>query len=234
VALGATPADAYRKAREGDPVSAFGGVAAFNRPVDGETAKEIGSTFMEVIVAPGFTPDAVEELGRKKALRLLDIGPLGAGAPEVMEVRKIVGGLLYQERDLGRIADVRALRVASKRAPTAEEYDALAFAWKVAKHTKSNAIVYARADRTVGVGAGQMSRVDSVKIGAMKAVLPLAGTVIASDAFFPFRDGIDEAAKSGVTAVIQPGGSVKDEEVVTAANEHNMAMVLTGMRHFRH
>jgi phosphoribosylaminoimidazolecarboxamide formyltransferase/IMP cyclohydrolase len=234
VALGVSPADAYRKAREGDPVSAFGGVAAFNRAVDGETAKEIGATFMEVIVAPGFTPEAVEELGRKKALRLLDIGPLGTGAPEVMEVRKIVGGLLYQERDLGRIPDVRALRVGTKRTPTAEEYDALAFAWKVTKHTKSNAIVYARADRTVGVGAGQMSRVDSVKIGAMKAVLPLTGTVIGSDAFFPFRDGIDEAAKAGVTAVIQPGGSVKDDEVVAAANEHGMAMIFTAMRHFRH
>jgi phosphoribosylaminoimidazolecarboxamide formyltransferase/IMP cyclohydrolase len=234
VAVGATPAEAYRKAREGDPVSAFGGVAAFNRPVDGETAKEIGSTFMEVIVAPAFESAAVEELGRKKALRLLDVGPLTTGSPEVMESRKIVGGLLYQERDLGRIADVRKLRVATKRAPTEEEFDALAFAWKVAKHTKSNAIVYARPDRTVGVGAGQMSRVDSVKIGAMKAVLPLAGTVIASDAFFPFPDGIHEAAKAGVTAVIQPGGSVKDDEIIAAANEHGMAMLLTGMRHFRH
>ncbi len=234
VATGATPAEAYRKAREGDPVSAFGGVAAFNRTVDGDTAKEIGSTFMEVIVAPGFEPAAVEELGRKKALRLLDVGPLGAGAVEPMDLRKVVGGLLYQDRDLGRIADARTLRVVSRRTPAAEEYEALAFAWKVAKHTKSNAIVYARADRTVGVGAGQMSRVDSVKLGAMKAVLPLAGTVIASDAFFPFRDGIDEAAKAGVTAVIQPGGSVKDDEVIAAANEHGMAMVLTGMRHFRH
>jgi phosphoribosylaminoimidazolecarboxamide formyltransferase/IMP cyclohydrolase len=234
VATGATPAETYRKAREGDPISAFGGVAAFNRAVDGETAKEIGSTFMEVIVAPGFEAAAVEELGRKKALRLLEVGPLGAGAVEPMDLRKVVGGLLYQDRDLGRIADVRTLRVVSRRPPTAEEYEALAFAWKVAKHTKSNAIVYARADRTVGVGAGQMSRVDSVKFGAMKAVLPLAGTVIGSDAFFPFRDGIDEAAKAGVTAVIQPGGSVKDDEVIAAANEHGMAMVLTGMRHFRH
>jgi phosphoribosylaminoimidazolecarboxamide formyltransferase/IMP cyclohydrolase len=202
--------------------------------VDGETAREIGSTFMEVIIAPGFDHAAIEELGRKKALRLLDIGPLSAGSPEVMECRKIVGGLLYQERDLGKIENVRKLRVVTKRAPTDEEYDALAFAWKVAKHTKSNAIVYARPDRTVGVGAGQMSRVDSVKIGAMKAVLPLAGTVIASDAFFPFPDGIHEAAKAGATAVIQPGGSVKDDEVIAAANERGMAMVLTGMRHFRH
>jgi phosphoribosylaminoimidazolecarboxamide formyltransferase/IMP cyclohydrolase len=209
-------------------------VAAFNRTVDGETAQEIGSTFMEVIVAPGFEAAAVEELGRKKALRLLDVGPLGTGAVEPMDLRKVVGGLLYQDRDLGRIADVRTLRVVSQRTPASEEYEALAFAWKVAKHTKSNAIVYARADRTVGVGAGQMSRVDSVKLGAMKAVLPLAGTVIASDAFFPFRDGIDEAAKAGVTAVIQPGGSVKDDEVIAAADEHGMAMVLTGMRHFRH
>jgi len=234
VALGATPAEAYRKAREGDPVSAFGGVAAFNRPVDADTAREIGGTFMEVIVAPGFEAAAVDELGRKKALRLLDVGPLGAGSIEPMDCRKVVGGLLYQDRDLGRIADVRTLRVVSRRTPTAEEYEALAFAWKVAKHTKSNAIVYGRADRTIGVGAGQMSRVDSVKLGAMKAVLPLAGTVIASDAFFPFRDGIDEAAKAGVTAVIQPGGSVKDDEVTAAANEHGMAMILTGMRHFRH
>ncbi|MEO5657998.1 MAG: bifunctional phosphoribosylaminoimidazolecarboxamide formyltransferase/IMP cyclohydrolase [Nitrospiria bacterium] len=234
VALGASPAEAYRKAREGDPISAFGGVAAFNRPVDAATAKEIGSTFMEVIVAPGFEPEAVEELGRKKALRLLDVGPLGTGSVEAMDLRKVVGGLLYQDRDLGAIADVRALRVVSRRPPTDEEYQALAFTWKVAKHTKSNAIVYGRADRTVGVGAGQMSRVDSVKLGAMKAVLPLGGTAIASDAFFPFPDGIHEAAKAGVTAVIQPGGSVKDDEVIAAANEHDMAMILTGMRHFRH
>jgi phosphoribosylaminoimidazolecarboxamide formyltransferase/IMP cyclohydrolase len=234
VALGATSAEAYRKAREGDPIAAFGGVAAFNRAVDADTAKEIGSTFMEVIVAPGFELAAIEELGRKKALRLLEVGPLGAGPVEPMDCRKIVGGMLYQDRDLGRIPDVRKLRVVSRRTPTSEEYDALAFTWRVAKHTKSNAIVYGRADRTVGVGAGQMSRVDSVKIGAMKAVLPLEGTVIASDAFFPFRDGIDEAAKAGVTAVIQPGGSVKDDEVIAAANEHGMAMVLTGMRHFRH
>jgi phosphoribosylaminoimidazolecarboxamide formyltransferase/IMP cyclohydrolase len=151
-----------------------------------------------------------------------------------MDMKKLVGGLIYQDRDLGRIADVRKLPVATQRKPTDDEYEALAFAWKVCKHVKSNAIIFTKKDQTIGIGAGQMSRLDSVRIAVMKAQFPLKGTVLASDAFFPFRDGLDEAAKAGVTAVIQPGGSLKDEEVIKAANEHGLAMVMTGMRHFRH
>jgi phosphoribosylaminoimidazolecarboxamide formyltransferase / IMP cyclohydrolase len=149
-------------------------------------------------------------------------------------MKKIVGGLILQDRDLGVIPDIRALKVVSKRPPTDEEYEAVAFGWKVCKHVKSNAIVFARADRTIGIGAGQMSRVDSVKLATLKAVSSLAGCIMASDAFFPFRDGIDAAAQAGITAVIQPGGSIRDQEIVQAVDEHNMAMVLTGMRHFRH
>jgi phosphoribosylaminoimidazolecarboxamide formyltransferase/IMP cyclohydrolase len=227
-------AEAYRKARDCDPVSAFGGVIAFNRMVDLETAKEITATFVEVVVAPEFAPDALEELKRKKDVRLLDVGPKVTGTPEGMDMKKIVGGLIYQDRDLGKIADIRSLRVATKRMPTDDEYGALAFAWKVCKHVKSNAIIFTTRDQTIGIGAGQMSRLDSVRIAVMKAQFPLKGTVLASDAFFPFRDGLDEAAKAGVTAVIQPGGSLKDDEIIKAANEHGIAMVMTGMRHFRH
>jgi phosphoribosylaminoimidazolecarboxamide formyltransferase/IMP cyclohydrolase len=234
VAVADSLVDAYRKARDCDPVSAFGGVIAFNRMVDFETAKELTATFVEVVVAPEFAPDALEELKKKKDVRLLDVGPTVKGAPEGMDLKKITGGLIYQDRDLGRVADVRGLRVATKRAPTDDEYEALAFAWKVCKHVKSNAIVFATKDRTIGIGAGQMSRLDSVKIATMKAQFPLTGTVLASDAFFPFRDGLDEAAKAGATAVIQPGGSLKDEEVTRAADEHGIAMIMTGMRHFRH
>jgi phosphoribosylaminoimidazolecarboxamide formyltransferase/IMP cyclohydrolase len=234
VATGANPVDAYRGARDCDPVSAFGGVIAFNLMVDLETAKEITSTFVEVVIAPEFAPDALAELKKKKDIRLLDVGPTISGTPEGMDMKKIVGGLIYQDRDLGRIADVRSLRVATKRKPTDDEYEALAFAWKVCKHVKSNAIVFAAKNQTVGIGAGQMSRLDSVRIAVMKAQSSLKGTVVASDAFFPFRDGLDEAAKAGVTAVIQPGGSLKDDEVIKAADEHSIAMIMTGMRHFRH
>jgi len=237
VAVGPTLREAYVGARETDPLSAFGGVIAFNARVDLAAAKEITATFVEVVVAPGFEDDALAELKRKKDLRLLAVGDLRTGArtgPDLMDLRKIVGGLLLQDRDLGVIADIRALKVASRRPPTEEEYAAFAFAWKVCKHVKSNAIVFARSDRTVGIGAGQMSRVDSVKLATIKAASSLKGCVMASDAFFPFRDGIDAAAQAGITAVIQPGGSIRDEEVVKAVDEHNMAMVLTGMRHFRH
>jgi phosphoribosylaminoimidazolecarboxamide formyltransferase/IMP cyclohydrolase len=234
VATADSLAEAYRRARDCDPVSAFGGVIAFNHLVDLETAKELTATFVEVIVAPEFAPDALEELKRKKDVRLLDAGPTIRGAQEGMDLKKVAGGLIYQDRDLGRIADIRALTVASKRRPTDDEYEALSFAWKVCKHVKSNAIVFTRRDRTVGIGAGQMSRLDSVRLAVMKAQSPLTGTVLASDAFFPFRDGLDEAAKAGVTAVIQPGGSLKDEVVIGAADEHGIAMVFTGMRHFRH
>ena len=234
VATGRTLTDAYRKARECDPVAAFGGVLAFNRMVDFETAKEITSTFVEVVVAPEFEPDALQELKRKKDIRLLDIGPKVAGIPEGMDMKKITGGLIYQDRDLGAISDIRKLTVAAQRKPTEEEYEGLAFAWKVCKHVKSNAIIFTTRDRTIGIGAGQMSRLDSVRLAVMKAQFPLKGTVLASDAYFPFRDGLDEAAKAGVTAVIQPGGSIKDDEVIKAANEHGIAMVFSGMRHFRH
>jgi phosphoribosylaminoimidazolecarboxamide formyltransferase/IMP cyclohydrolase len=233
--------EAYQMAKATDPVSAFGGVAAFNKPLDSETAKEIATTFMEVVIAPGFDKGALEVLRKKKDLRLLEIGTISQRPSPGMDFRRVLGGLLLQERDLGRIEDIEQLRVVTTRRPTEEEYQGLAFAWKVAKHVKSNAIVFARAglpagqaSQTIGIGAGQMSRVDSVRLASQKAVLPSAGCVMASDAFFPFRDGLDEAAKAGVKAVIQPGGSIRDDEVIQAANEHGMAMVFTGMRHFRH
>jgi phosphoribosylaminoimidazolecarboxamide formyltransferase/IMP cyclohydrolase len=234
VALGATPVEAYVKARETDPVSAFGGVIAFNRPVDLAAAKEITSTFVEVVIAPGYAEDALAELKRKKDLRLLDVGTLTKVKPGGIDLKKLVGGLIVQDRDLGALDDLRTLPVPTQRKPTDEEYAACAFAWKVCKHVKSNAIVYARPGQTVGIGAGQMSRVDSVKLAGMKAVLLMKGCVMASDAFFPFRDGLDAAAQAGITAVIQPGGSIRDQEVVKAADEHGMAMIMTSMRHFKH
>jgi phosphoribosylaminoimidazolecarboxamide formyltransferase/IMP cyclohydrolase len=226
-------AEAYRHARDTDPVSAFGGVLAFNRPVDRETAEEIASTFVEVVIAPGYAPEALQALSAKKNVRVLETGAL-ARPRGGMDLKRVVGGIIYQDRDLGTIPDVRALEVVSTRKPTDEEYTGLSFAWKVCKHVKSNAIVYTRGERTIGVGAGQMSRVDSARIAVLKANFPLQGTAMASDAFFPFRDGIDAAAEVGVSAVIQPGGSVRDEEVIQAANDHHMAMLFTGMRHFRH
>jgi len=225
--------EAFEKARATDPVSAYGGILAFNRDVDEDAAQAIVATFFEAIVAPGYAPGALKTLAAKKNLRVMRID-----RPDDVEAGydlRIVsgGGLLVQDRDHGKLPDA-TLKVVTHRQPTAAELSALRFAWTIAKHVKSNAIVYAREGQLVGVGAGQMSRVDSVKIGAMKAQLPLAGSVVASDAYFPFRDGVDEAARVGVTAVIQPGGSVRDEEVIAAANEHNLAMVLTGMRHFKH
>ena len=234
VALGSTPVEAYVKARETDPVSAFGGVIAFNRPVDLAAAKEITSTFVEVVIAPGFAEDALAELKRKKDLRLLDVGPLVKVKQDGYDLKKLVGGLIVQDRDLGVLTDLKALKVPTVRKPTDEEYAACAFAWTVCKHVKSNAIIYAKPGQTVGIGAGQMSRVDSVKLAAMKAQMPVKGCVMASDAFFPFRDGLDAAAQAGITAVIQPGGSIRDAEIVKAADEHGLAMILTGMRHFRH
>lgn len=234
VALGVTPVEAYVKARETDPVSAFGGVIAFNRPVDLAAAKEITSTFVEVVIAPGFAEDALAELKRKKDLRLLDVGALTKVKQEGYDLKKLVGGLIVQDRDLGVLPDLKSLKVPTVRTPTEEEYAACAFAWKVCKHVKSNAIIYAKPGQTVGIGAGQMSRVDSVKLAAMKAQMPVKGCVMASDAFFPFRDGLDAAAQAGITAVIQPGGSIRDAEIVKAADEHGLAMILTGMRHFRH
>jgi phosphoribosylaminoimidazolecarboxamide formyltransferase/IMP cyclohydrolase len=225
-----TLVEAYQKALEADPVSAFGGVLAFNREVDSETAAEVAKLFVEAIAAPAFSSEALAILSAKKNLRLVKVKPVGS--PQLV-IKSITGGLLAQTADLASVTEAE-LAVKTERAPTAEEMKALLFGWKVCKHVKSNAIVYARAGQSVSVGAGQMSRVDSVKVGAMKAVLPLMGTVLASDAFFPFADGVEEAAKYGITAVIQPGGSVRDEEVIAAANRLNLAMVFTGLRHFRH
>ncbi|MGA2595529.1 MAG: bifunctional phosphoribosylaminoimidazolecarboxamide formyltransferase/IMP cyclohydrolase [Bryobacteraceae bacterium] len=223
-------AESYRKAFEADPVSAFGGVLAFNLTVDEETAREIAKTFVEAIAAPDYSDEALAVLRAKKNLRLLKVAP-GAGSELV--VKSISGGYLAQTADVHRLERAQA-KVVSERAPTDAEWQALDFGWKVCKHVKSNAIVYARPGQTVSVGAGQMSRVDSVNVGAMKAVLSLEGTVLASDAFFPFADGVEEAAKYGITAVIQPGGSVRDEEVIAAVNRLGLAMVFTGVRHFRH
>jgi phosphoribosylaminoimidazolecarboxamide formyltransferase / IMP cyclohydrolase len=234
VALGTTPVEAYVKARETDPISAFGGVIAFNRTVDLPAAKEITSTFVEVVIAPGFSDEALAELKRKKDLRLLDVGPLTKVKQEGYDLKKLVGGLIVQDRDLGSLTDLRALPVPTIRKPTDEEYAACAFTWKVCKHVKSNAIIYGKPGQIVGIGAGQMSRIDSVKLAVMKAQMPVKGCVMASDAFFPFRDGLDAAAQAGITAVIQPGGSIRDAEVVKAADEHGLAMIMTGMRHFRH
>jgi len=228
--------DAYIKAKEADPVSAFGGIIGFNREVDGETAQEVSKLFVEAIVAPSYSYDALRIFEPKKNLRLIQV-PMEAKKSKENEnsfdFKKISGGILIQERDVKNL-DLVSLKYPTKRKPTHDEMKALQFAWKVAKYVKSNAIVYARKDQTVGIGAGQMSRVDSCKIARMKANLPTKGAVMASDAFFPFRDGIDEAAKAGITAVIQPGGSVKDQEVINACDEYNIAMVLTGIRHFRH
>jgi phosphoribosylaminoimidazolecarboxamide formyltransferase/IMP cyclohydrolase len=221
--------ESYRRSFEADPVSAFGGVLAFNRTVDGETAAEIAKTFIEAIVAPDYAAQALEMLAAKKSLRLLRVEAGEAG----LVVKSISGGFLAQTPDLHRLSRGET-EVKTQRAPSEQEWAALEFGWKVAKHVKSNAIVYARAGQTVSVGAGQMSRVDSVRVGAMKAVLPLRGCVLASDAFFPFSDGIEEAARHGITAVIQPGGSVRDAEVIAAADQLGLAMVFTGVRHFRH
>ncbi|HXG65489.1 MAG TPA: bifunctional phosphoribosylaminoimidazolecarboxamide formyltransferase/IMP cyclohydrolase [Blastocatellia bacterium] len=231
-ATGADTREAFEKARATDPVSAFGGIIGFNRAVSGAAARAIAETFFEAIVAPDYEAEALEAFAAKKNLRIMRMG-VEADASAPYDIRMISGGLLVQDRDRGAL-DEAQLRAVSKRQPTEAEMRALRFAWVIAKHVKSNAIVYAGDGQLVGVGAGQMSRVDSVKIGAMKAQLPLAGTVLASDAFFPFRDGVDEAARAGITAIIQPGGSVRDEEVIAAANEHNLAMVFTGMRHFKH
>ena len=228
-----TLAEAYRLALACDPVSAFGGVLAFNRPLDKETAAEVAKLFVECIVAPGYQPAAREALAGKKNLRLLEIGADELSPDVRLEVKRISGGVLVQEPDTRALTEAD-LKVATERAPTAEEREAMLFGWKVAKHVKSNAIVFARAGRTLGVGAGQMSRVDSVKIAVMKAQQPLAGSVVASDAFFPFPDGVEEAARAGATAVIQPGGSVRDVDVIAAADRLGLAMLFTGLRHFRH
>jgi phosphoribosylaminoimidazolecarboxamide formyltransferase/IMP cyclohydrolase len=229
---GVSQADAYRKARECDPVSAFGSVLGFNLPLDKETAQEIALTFVEAIIAPGYSAEALSLLASKKNLRLIQTE---GDSPRLhpWDYKRVEGGLLVQETDRASL-DESSWKVVSERAPAPEELEALRFSWRIIKHVKSNAIVYANRFQTVGIGAGQMSRVDSAKIGISKAILPIQGCVMASDAFFPFRDGIDVAAAAGITAVVQPGGSVKDAEVIQAANEHKMAMILTGIRHFKH
>jgi len=225
--------EAYLKALACDPVSAFGGVLAFNREVDAATAEEVAKLFVECIAAPRFDTRAKEILAAKKNLRLLEL-PVGGLEPErELQLKRVFGGMLIQQSDLGEL-DPATLKVVTQRAPTSEELATMKFAWKVAKHVKSNAIVFAKEGATLGVGAGQMSRVDSVKLAVMKAQSSLQGSVVASDAFFPFADGVEEAAKAGAVAVIQPGGSVRDNDVIAAADRLGVAMVFTGMRHFLH
>ncbi len=233
VAVAATARDAYVRARDADAVAAFGGIAGVGGVVDEAAAEAIVETFMECVVAPGYTDGALEVLGRKKNLRVLELA--GPWRPDgSVEVRSVLGGVLVQDGDWP-VEDPRAWRVVTRRAPSGAEWRDLAFAWRVVKHVKSNAIVLARDLRTVGIGGGQVSRVDAVRVAVQKApAADRTGAVAASDAFFPFRDGVDELARAGVTAVVHPGGSVRDDEVVRAADEHGMAMVFTGLRHFRH
>ena len=228
-ATGATVLEAYQKALAADPVSAFGGVIGVNREVDGEAAEEIAKLFVEAIAAPAFTAEARQRFAARKNLRLVEVH----AAPVRPVAKQVSGGMLLQDADTGQVTESE-LKVVTWRPPTAEELRSLLFAWRIAKHVKSNAIVYARDGQTLGVGAGQMSRVDAARFGALKAVLPLAGCVAASDAFFPFPDGLETVAQAGATAVIQPGGSVKDQDVIAAADRLGIAMVFTGIRHFRH
>ena len=229
--------DAYKNAYITDPTSAFGGIIAFNRPLDAATAKAIlERQFVEVIIAPSVNEDAKPILATKANIRVLTCGSRGVSRPASLDYKSVNGGLLVQERDIGIVTE-KDLKIVTQRAPSSRELADLLFAWKVVKFVKSNAIVYCKEGRTIGVGAGQMSRVYSARIASIKATdagLEVHGSVMASDAFFPFRDGLDQAAEVGVTAVIQPGGSMRDNEVIDAANEHGIAMVFTGMRHFRH
>jgi len=237
VAVAAALREAYLRAYEPDTTSAFGGIIAFNRPLDARTATAIVERqFVEVVAAPAFEPGALEALAGKHNVRVLETGPLDASPAAAVELKSVAGGLLAQSRDDGAV-DAAALKVATRRAPTATELADLLFAWRVCKFVKSNAIVFAKDGRTVGIGAGQTSRVISTRTAAMKAAdakLDVAGCVMASDAFFPFRDGLDAAAELGAQAVIQPGGSLRDDEVIAAADERDIAMVFTGIRHFRH
>ncbi|HCG5940475.1 bifunctional phosphoribosylaminoimidazolecarboxamide formyltransferase/IMP cyclohydrolase [Vibrio parahaemolyticus] len=236
VALGKDILEAYNRAYQTDPTSAFGGIIAFNQELDAETATAIVERqFVEVIIAPSVSAEAIEVVAAKKNVRLLECGEWSTKTTG-FDVKRVNGGLLVQDRDQGMVSQ-DDLKVVSKRQPTEEELKDALFCWKVAKYVKSNAIVYAKGDMTIGVGAGQMSRVYSAKIAGIKAAdegLEVAGSVMASDAFFPFRDGIDAAAEAGIKCVIQPGGSMRDDEVIAAADEHGMAMIFTGMRHFRH
>jgi phosphoribosylaminoimidazolecarboxamide formyltransferase/IMP cyclohydrolase len=237
VALGNNQLEAYDRAFKTDPTSAFGGIIAFNQILEANTAQAIiDRQFVEVIIAPEISHDAQQILAEKKNVRVLACGQWASKPIATWDYKRVNGGLLVQERDLGMISEAD-LTVVSKKIPTAEQMQDLLFTWKVAKFVKSNAIVYAKDLQTIGVGAGQMSRVYSAKVAGIKAAdenLEVVGSVMASDAFFPFRDGLDAAAEAGITAVIQPGGSMRDDEVIAAANEHGIAMVFTGMRHFRH
>ena len=226
--------DSYCMARDTDPVSAFGGVIAFNTLVDEYTAEEVLKMFVEVIVAPEYTEEALKLFQKKGNVRLLEVGPLDAIPEGYMDFKRVVGGVLLQDMDQGINGDLNNLKVVSSRQPTEEEIESMRFSWRVCKHVRSNAIVFGRGKQTIGIGAGQMSRVDSVKLAISKARTDVKGCVMASDAFFPFRDAIDEAAGVGITAIIQPGGSIKDHDVIKAIDEYKMAMVFTGVRHFRH
>src|SRR6266568_3307908 len=232
-AVGSGTREAYERAWACDPTSAFGGILAFNRRLEGPAAEKIASVFVEAVIAPGLEPAAKKALAKKPNLRVMDMDTTSIHKVSGFDLRRVMGGLLAQQWDLHRLERDKC-EVMTKRKPTDEEWKAMLLAWTVVKHVKSNAIVYANAVQTVGVGAGQMSRVDAARIAAQKAQLPLKGTVAASDAFFPFRDGLDEIARAGAAAVIQPGGSIKDDEVIAAADEHGLAMVFTGVRHFRH
>jgi phosphoribosylaminoimidazolecarboxamide formyltransferase/IMP cyclohydrolase len=226
---------AYRTARACDEVSAFGGIVALNRPVEEACAQALAETFLEAVIAPTYSPEALRVLGAKKNLRLLEIGP-GWGPhaePEAsMDLRTVAGGALLQDRD--SVSPASEWKTVSKRAPTEEELEALRFGWRVVKFVKSNAIVFSSRDRLLAAGGGQTNRVDAVKIAASRGGAALKGSAVASDAFFPFRDGVDELARAGATCVAHPGGSIRDAEVVAAADEHGLAMVVTGVRHFRH
>ena len=235
VGSGETLLDAYRKALATDPKSAFGGIVSVNRTLDIATAEAINEIFTEVIIAPSYADGVLDLLMKKKDRRLIHQA-VDLRAVKSFDIRGVTGGLLMQDQDQNRVTR-ESLRTVTTRKPTDEEFEALLFAWRIAKHVKSNAIVYARKDRTLGIGAGQMSRVDSAKIAVMKAAeagLDLSGCSVASDAFFPFADGLLEAVKGGATSVVEPGGSVRDEEVIKAADDHKVAMVFTGIRHFRH
>ncbi|MBA2736521.1 MAG: bifunctional phosphoribosylaminoimidazolecarboxamide formyltransferase/IMP cyclohydrolase [Pyrinomonadaceae bacterium] len=234
VGVGANNEEAYRRALATDPVSAFGGIVAFNRSVDGKVAESVNEVFTEVIVAPGYDAEALGIFKTKKNLRVLRIAK--SENETALEYKQISGGFLVQTKDVHKVGN-SDLKIVTRRQPTEEEIRAMLLAWKVCKHVKSNAIVFADENRTLGVGAGQMNRVDSVRIAAMRAErfdLPLAGCAVASDAFFPFRDNVDEAARFGVSAIIQPGGSMRDEESIQAADEHGLTMAFTGFRHFKH
>jgi phosphoribosylaminoimidazolecarboxamide formyltransferase/IMP cyclohydrolase len=234
VAVGETLAQAYLAAREADALSAFGGIVALNREVDLATAELLAETFLEAVIAPGFAQGALEKLRKKSALRLLSLGTLEAPDAPMLTYKRVSGGLVVQDRDASAKGEVARGRVVTQRRPTDEELRGLELAWRVCKHVKSNAIVFAKGDVTVGVGAGQMSRVVAVELAAQKAGAAAEGAVMASDAFFPFPDGVEAAAKAGITAVAQPGGSKKDEDVIAACDRAGLAMIFTGVRHFRH